>query len=255
MRSAYLTAVSKRVLSSVREEREVKGGRRVALTFRAAGGPIVPAILLVPPQSQAPAALLLHGYGASKEQMADSIGMALLAEGVASLSIDLPFHGERPERLDEKSKGNPLQIMKSWKAAVAECAVAFSYLASMPEVDPRRLGVVGYSMGAFLGVLSASAEKAARAVVLAAGGDLPPNLPFQSVIRRVVDPLKAVRKLEGRPLLMIHGKRDRTVKPEQAERLFAAAGEPKEIRWYDCAHWLTDDAIQYAARWMRAALK
>jgi hypothetical protein len=33
----------------------------------------------------------------------------------------------------------------------------------------------------------------------------------------VADPVRAIRKLEGRPLLMVHGRRDRTVKPEQAD--------------------------------------
>jgi fermentation-respiration switch protein FrsA (DUF1100 family) len=242
-------------VTTVRDDRSVAGGHRVALTFRVGDGPAVPAILLAPLGKQSgAAALLLHGYGANKEQMADSMGEALLLEGVASLAIDLPLHGERPERLDENASKNPLQIIARWKGGVAECAAAFRYLAERPEADATRLGVVGYSMGSFLGVLTASADKAARAVVLAAGGDLPPNIPFQGFIRRVVDPLKAVKKLDGRPLLMIHGKRDRTVKPEQAERLFAAAREPKEIRWYDCGHWLTGDAIQDAAQWMAGQL-
>jgi predicted esterase len=242
--------------TTMRDERAVAGGRRMALTFQVPNGPVVPAILLAPTTpTRGAAALLLHGYGANKEQMADSMGEALLREGVASLAIDLPLHGERPERLDERATKNPLQIIARWKEGVAECATAFRYLAARPEADASKLGVVGYSMGSFLGVLTASADKEARAVVLAAGGDLPPNIPFQGFIRRVVDPLKAVKKLDGRPLLMIHGKRDRTVKPEQAERLFAAAGEPKEIRWYDCGHWLTDDAIHDAARWLATQLE
>ena len=62
-----------------------------------------------------------------------------------------------------------------------------------------------------------------RAVVVAAGGDLPAGTPFTALARTVADPLRAVRRLRGRPLLVVHGRRDRTVLPEQAERLFAAA--------------------------------
>ena len=53
---------------------------------------------------------------------------------------------------------------------------------------------------------------------------------------------------------MVHGKRDRTVRPEQAERLFAAAGEPKEMRWWDSGHYLPQAAIEDAARWLKTAL-
>ncbi|HEY0996866.1 MAG TPA: hypothetical protein VGD77_12805, partial [Gemmatimonadaceae bacterium] len=59
-------------------------------------GEEVPAILLLPASARAvPAALLLHGYTSRKERMAESLGMALLRQGIASLSIDLPLHGER----------------------------------------------------------------------------------------------------------------------------------------------------------------
>lgn len=255
MPGALDTDMNKGTAFSVRNESALARGRRIALTLSVGSGPGIPAILLVPvAAAQGPAALLLHGYGASKEQMSDSIGMALLDHGVASLAIDLPLHGERPERMDESAARNPLQIVSRWKEGVAECAAAFRFLAARPEADPAKLGVVGYSMGSFLGVLTASADQAVRAVVLAAGGDLPPHIPFQGLIRRVVDPLKAVRKLDGRPLLMIHGKRDRTVKPEQAERLFEAASEPKKIRWYDCGHWLPDEAIHDAAHWLSEQL-
>ena len=44
------------------------------------------------------------------------------------------------------------------------------------------------------------------------------------------DPLKAVRRLAGRPLLMTHGRHDRTVRPTDADRLFAAAGMEPTLR-------------------------
>ena len=89
-----------------------------------------------------------------------------------------------------------------------------------------------------------------KAVVLAAGGDLPDELPFASMIRAVVDPVAAVQSLDGTPLLMVHGRRDRTVTPAQARRLFDAAREPKEIRWWDAGHRLPAEAIGEAAGWL-----
>ena len=56
----------------------------------------VPSVWLTPDsRSPAPAALLLHGFSSSKERMAQSVGRELRALGVASLALDLPFHGER----------------------------------------------------------------------------------------------------------------------------------------------------------------
>ena len=101
----------------------------------------------------------------------------------------------------------------------------------------------------------AADNREVRAVVLAAGGDLPPQTPFASLVRTVADPLRAVRALAGRPLLMVHGKRDRTVLPAQAERLFAAAGEPKTLEWYDAGHWLPDRSIEDAAAWLADVMR
>ncbi|HEU4630121.1 MAG TPA: hypothetical protein VFS08_10265 [Gemmatimonadaceae bacterium] len=109
-------------------------------------------------------------------------------------------------------------------------------------------------MGAYVAVMVAAEEPAARAVVLAAGGDLPDRTPLAHLVRRVADPLRAVRHFHGRPLLMVHGRHDRTVRPEQAERLFAAAGEPKTLRWWDAGHYLPDRAIDDAAAWLAASL-
>ena len=71
----------------------------------------VPAIWLTPTASKrVPAALLLHGFSSSKERMAQAIGRALLTHGVASLALDLPFHGER-EGADREIPKNPLALV------------------------------------------------------------------------------------------------------------------------------------------------
>lgn len=230
--------------------RAVRGGRRSVLRLPLAGMD-VPALLLHPATGgRAPAVLLLHGYGSRKERMSDTVGCALLDNGVASLAVDLPLHGEREASVDEDARRNPLAIVAQWRAAQAECREALEWLAGRDDVDSGRIGLAGYSMGAFLGVTVAARSPHVGALVLAAGGDLPPRTPFAELIRTVADPLRAVRALGGRPLLMVHGERDRTVRPEQAHTLFAAAGEPKEIRWYDAGHWLPDPVIRDAARWL-----
>lgn len=214
----------------------------------------VPAILQLPAGRPAPAALLLHGYSSRKERLADTVGRAFFERGIASLAIDLPLHGEREGDMDADSLRNPIAVVGHWKLALEECSAALRFLEAHPDIDGGRLAITGYSMGSFLGITAAAADPAVRAVVLAAGGDLPPNTPFASLIRMVADPPRAARALAGRPLLMVHGTRDRTVTPAQAERLFAAAQEPKKLLWYDSGHWLPNNAIDDAATWLADTL-
>ncbi len=241
---------------TILSERSVPNGRRFSLAVHVAGAR-VPAALLLPPATTAPApaALLLHGYSASKDLMLESAGRALLRRGVASLAIDLPMHGERDEPVDESLFRNPLGLVRHWQSALEECRLALRYLDERPEIDGARLSLVGYSLGAYLGAIVAAREPAVRALVLAAGGDLPTGIPFAAMIRTVVDPLRAVRKLAGRPLLMVNGRTDRTIRPDQAERLFAAANEPKELRWYDGGHYIPPAVIEGAMDWLARRLR
>jgi predicted esterase len=238
----------------IREERRVFGGRRLTVDFEWAGAH-VPGILLLPePEHPAPAALLLHGYSLDKQRMADTAGVALLAHRIASLSLDLPLHGERFESFDPSSARNPFELMRRWRAAIGESASALGYLGARADVDATRLALVGYSLGAYLALAVAAEQPALRAVVLASGGDLPSYTPFEKFVRMAANPLKLVRRLAGRPLLMLNGRFDRTITPAEAQRLFDSAKEPKHLQWWDSGHILPDSAIAHAAGWLAATL-
>lgn len=237
----------------------MSGGRRIGIELDA-GTERVPGILLLPDEppleaSRTAAALLLHGFTSRKERMTEGIGRALLAQGVGSLAIDLPLHGARERNIETLSSRNPLGLVNAWRLGLAEARQALDYCAGLPTIDPGRLAVVGYSLGAFLGATVAAHDSRVRALVLTAGGDLPEQTPFATLIRGIADPLRAVRRFAGRPLLMIHGRHDRTVLPVLAEQLFAAAGEPKELHWYEGGHWPPPDAIAYGARWLADRLR
>jgi dienelactone hydrolase len=247
MRRPYFAAVTQRSTTSNRgEERSVE---LVHATER------VPGTLLLPDRTgPVPAVLLMHGFSSNKARMADSVGRALQLRGIASLSVDLPYHGERGAGRDSVPYHNPLAVVGAWRLAVREASAALEWLASAPEVDGDRLGVLGYSLGGFLALMTAAEDRLVRAVALAAAGDLPETMPYASMIRRAVDPLRAVRRLEGRPLLLVNGRRDTTTRPAQAERLFAYAEEPRQLTWYDGGHWPPVSAIEDAAEWMARRL-
>ncbi len=252
-------AGGKRISQRVIDERPIDGGRAITLTFRADDGPgagsPIPGVLRLPRSSEpVPAALLLHGYASRKEDMAESVGEALVPLGIATLSIDLPLHGERADPFALRSVRNPFELAERWRTAIAEAQLALRFLAARREIDRDRLGVIGYSLGSYLSLAVAERDRAPRAFVLAAGGDLP-DFPLAQLIRPIADPLRGVRALAGRPLLMVHGRRDRTILPAQAERLFAVAAEPKEIRWWDAGHYLPHAAVHDAAEWLARTLR
>jgi fermentation-respiration switch protein FrsA (DUF1100 family) len=244
-----------RIVQSIDREQSGPHGRELQLTYRLDGGSAVPGILLVP-NGRGPfsAALLIHGYSSRKEEMSGPIGHALLARGIASLAIDLPLHGTRGDPLQAQSAQNPIRSLQLWRESLADVRLGLGYLGARPEVHASRLALIGYSLGSFLAVQVAADHANVRALVVAAGGDLPEGTPFTRIARLTADPLQAIQKLRGRPLLMVHGRRDRTVRPEQAERLFAAANEPKELRWFDAGHYLPPHAIAEVAEWLAERL-
>ena len=256
--------MTKRIVQRIHQEREHQTGHRVLFDFGLDGDDErIPALLLRPEsEAQVPGVLLLHGYSSHKEQMANTVGQVLLRHGIATLAIDLPLHGERAAAgngVNQQATRNPLQLASTWKLAQREIALSLEYLAAHSGVDRARIGLIGYSMGSFLGVQAAATSRHVKALVLASGGDLPTGTPFERIIRMVADPLRAVRKFDGKPLLMVHGRNDRTVTAEQAQRLFDAALEPKELRWWNAGHYLPEAAIDDAATWLerqfaRAAL-
>ena len=249
-------ATRKKIVQDVQSERRIDGGMEFQLTYRMEGSDHpIPALLLLPDASApAPGAVLVHGYSSTKEEVSNPIGRALLSRGIGSLALDLPLHGSRVDPVQRQAMRNPMKVIGLWRQALADVRLALRDLGARTEIDGQRLALVGYSMGSFLSVVIAAEDRSVRAVVLAAGGDLPDGTPFSSIARAVADPLTAVKRFGGRPLLMLHGRNDRTVRPDQAQRLFDAAREPKELIWYDAGHRLPAGAGEVAARWLEERL-
>ena len=221
----------------------------------ALGRAVVPVTWIMPPIAErVPVVLLLHGLSSNKERMSSSAGRALVSRGIGSLAIDLPHHGERRVGDPRNMLSNPLALVGAWKTAVKEVEDVVSWLEVQRSVDASRIAVLGYSLGGFLALMAAADDQRLRVVALAAAGDLPDATPYASMVRALVDPPRAARKLRGRPLLLVNGRRDTTTRPAQADRLFAAAEEPKTMLWYDGGHWPPQACINDAADWIQGEL-
>ena len=227
---------------------------RSSLTLDLAGGS-VPSILLLPDIAKPlPAVLLLHGYSSSKEKLSSTMGHSLGARGIASLAIDLPLHGSRDDAIFDEARSNPLGLVQHWNTALGEAKAALTWLSEKPEIDSRQLGIAGYSLGSYIGLQTAASDQRVRFVIVAAGGDLPPTR-WTGMVRMITDPVKSAKSLNGRPLLMLHGRADRTITPEQAQRLHDAASDPKELRWYDSGHVLPPQAADDASVWLGRTIR
>jgi len=153
-----------------------------------------------------------------------------------------------PQRTEHQS-GLPAVL------ALRESALAIDHIVGLSGVDPQRIGILGFSLGSYLSIFVAGKDPRITSIALVAGGDLPARTPFASLVRTVADPIRAVKALAGRPLLMMDGTRDRMILPDQARALFAAAAEPKELRWYEGGHHPPRSAVDDAAQWMASRLE
>lgn len=152
-----------------------------------------------------------------------------------------------------QARTNPLGLLQHWQMALAEARHAIEWLVDNDAIDPLRMAVAGYSLGSYVALQTAVTDQRIECVVVAAGGDLPAT-PWTGMVRMISDPVASVKSLRGRPLLMLHGINDRTIRREQAQQLYDAASEPKELRWYEAGHALPPAAADDAASWLAERL-
>lgn len=124
--------------------------------------------IVVEPQAegQVPAVLLLHGFASQKDEVGDMykrLAAALGTQGIASLRIDFRGWGESAGQMAESSI----------QGQIEDAAAAYQYLTQLKFVDPARIGVVGFSLGGGIAIVSAAQhpEWYASMVVWSSVGD------------------------------------------------------------------------------------
>lgn len=162
-----------------------------------------------------PAIVALHGSGGMSNgaPIVRAIVKPIVALGYA---VYLPHYFERTgtHRSDPSTSRANFPV---WMQTVAD---ALGFAEHQAAADPARIGVIGISLGAFLGLSVATRDARVKVIVDFFGG-LPP--PFDADVARLP------------PTLVLHGGDDRIVPVTEAEKLRRGLEEhavPHEAHMY-----------------------
>jgi len=121
-----------------------------------------------------------------------------------------------------------------------------------PQVNPKRMVLIGHSFGGWAAVLTAAVDPRVKAVaVIAPIADpgefritikdaaerycpwLPGTVPDEFIqqwrnLDKAFYPVEQVDRIAPRPILILHGTKDELVAISQSEALYTRAGDPKE---------------------------
>lgn len=204
-------------------------GTRLAAWLRRPLGAERPAVVLIVP-----------GLDSVKEEMG-TLEAEFLKRGLATLTVDGPGQGEAEWELPiEPAYERPVGALLDW-------------LEARSDVDSRRVGAVGISLGGYYVPRVAAFEPRLRACAPIGGpydmGALWESLPAltrQALVVRTharddADAAQRAARLNLAgvaerircPLLVVHGKLDTLIPWEQAARLYEEASGPKRAAIYD----------------------
>ena len=248
---------------------------------------LMPGLLLHPPAPNGGAVCLVPGAGDHKTWFKWRLVKALLAQGLAVLSIDPPGHGDYRAR--------PM----AYPDCLSTVPAAVAFLRQQPGV--KRVGVAGISLGGALAVAGLAANPAAAKQVEALVVlEAPVQLDYNQALRRLetwralrapvlsvlgeisvgqlrqtwrtggyvsglstgelidrLNPAAAIARLQNMPILLVYSERDPVAPPGHARRLQQAAPWAAIIMTKQASHvtlTLMPAVNRQAAGWLAARL-
>jgi fermentation-respiration switch protein FrsA (DUF1100 family) len=186
-----------------------------------------------------------HGYKSNRGEMLNEAAM-LHRRGYGVLLTSIRAH--------DRSEGD---LITFGAREARDVRAWYSFASDLPEVDLTRIGILGNSLGGTLAILAAADNPGIAAVAANSAFSsltdtvdtsirfftgLPP-FPFVPLIRfwaeargdfdaEAIDAKQWIGRISPRPVLLMQGGNDVVIAPESGQRLYDAAGEPKEL-WFD----------------------
>jgi dienelactone hydrolase len=205
-------------------------------------------------------------------------GLDAIARYAVIVSPDYPSQVDRRSLEGFGLLGAGPRIRSAAFDLVAQIGLQVDYLVSRRDVARTRIFLVGSSFGAPAVIIAGGVDRRPAAVIaLYSGGDvgslashvlrqggreaLP---PWQAAVvgrglallLTPLEPTRYVARITPRPFLMVNGAGDSLIPRANAEALFAAAREPKEILWMRSEHVQPDEEelIGAVSGWLAAWL-
>ncbi|MGI8586924.1 MAG: dienelactone hydrolase family protein [Chloroflexia bacterium] len=153
------------------------------------------------------------------EPHAIDMAQRLAAEGFVVLLPDL-YHGKVVTEPDEAAKA-VMMLRSNFEKALDEIQAAINTLKVRPDVDPKRVGVIGFCVGGTLAWTTALRSPDVAAVVPFYPGGFDPT-PEQIAGQKA-------------PVLAFFGGKDQSISHEQVhkiEKMLKDAGKPAEVIVY-----------------------
>jgi dienelactone hydrolase len=229
------------------------------------GGDRIGAYLALPPANgkRRPAVVYLHGSGGDRTSLIVPATW-LAGRGAVALAITAPSStasaatgGSAVAELR-----HDVQVEERDVIAVRR---AIDLLRRRPDVDPNRIGFVGWSAGARTGAILAGVEHRLRTLVLMSAGASPISLysrraprSLRPALRRdlgSVDPLRYIRRAKGSGLLLQDGRNDTVVPRSALLTLSGDAPSDTTVRFYNAGHALNSAAYRDQLAWLSDKLE
>lgn len=215
-----------------------------AVTFSSADGLLLSGWFIFPAEKagNGAAIILCHGFGSMRTEMLPEAAI-LTGHGYSTLLFDFRGHG--------KSEGDMVTLGYD---EVQDVQAAVTYLLTRPDLAPNKIGLLGHSMGGATALRAAAQMPEIRAVITeGAYASLAdtlahdftnltglPRFPFAPLVITLgewqagldiaqVRPMDDIASISPHPVLIIHGLADDVIPPENAQRLYEAAREPKSL--------------------------
>jgi predicted esterase len=151
---------------------------------------------------------------------------------------------------------------------VVEMRRGVDFLVSRDEVDPSRLGYVGFSWGASLGAIFSAVERRVSSFALMSaiprlsadmaalgkerGADI--SAGYEEAMK-AIDSVRYLPHAAPGALFLQFGNQDTRPSPVDGRELVGAASTPKRAKWYDGGHELNDEARSERADWLAERLR
>ena len=217
------------------------------ISYAVPGGRVQGYVALPPGKERVPAVIYLHGSGEDRERFLlpaawvagrRAVGMTIT---LPSSNAAAPPSGSTPGQLLARDR-------RIFAADVIAVRRAVDLLAGLPQVDPKRIGLVGWSLGARVAAVTAGAEPRIRATVLMSGGSMPVSayvarapVSLRAQVRSSlsqIDPLRWIRRAHPGSVLIQDGRKDAIVPRAALVAIANAAPRGSVVRWYPAGHGL-----------------